>query len=97
MMAIPEKQRLLDISYIQEKAKSFGFFACGISKAEHLEDDEQRVETWLEKGMHADMLWMENNKEKRYDPTKLVDGAQSVITVSVSLCYKGKAAGRKQL
>ncbi len=39
------------------------------------------MEAWLAKGMHGNMHYLEKNKEKRYDPSKLVDNARSVITV----------------
>lgn len=67
--------------FIKSKAEKIGFFACGISKAHHLKEDEARMEAWLEKGMHSTMRYLEKNKSKRYDPTKLVNGAKSLITV----------------
>ena len=66
---------------IKAEAALLGFFDCGIARAELLEDDAARVETWLDKGMHGEMAYMERNREKRYDATKLVEDAQSVITV----------------
>ena len=39
------------------------------------------MEAWLAKGMHGNMRYLEKNKEKRYNPSKLVDNARSVITV----------------
>ena len=39
------------------------------------------MEAWLAKGMHGNMHYLEKNKEKRYNPSKLVDNARSVITV----------------
>lgn len=80
MSEIPLSKRLLETNWVRKQAKSIGFFDCGVAEAAHLEDEEKKVESWLEAGMHADMKWMEKNKEKRYDPSKLVEGAQSVIT-----------------
>ncbi len=67
--------------FIKSEAGKIGFFACGISKAQHLKEDEARMEAWLKKGMHGTMSYLEKNKSKRYDPSKLIDGAKSVITV----------------
>jgi epoxyqueuosine reductase len=39
------------------------------------------LENWLNKGLHGEMKYMENHFELRTDPTKLVPGAQSVITL----------------
>lgn len=66
---------------IKEEAKRLGFEATGISKAEFAKEDAKRMESWLEKGHHGEMGYLERNKEKRYDAGKLVESAKSVITV----------------
>lgn len=58
-----------------------GFDYCGIAKAQRLDDDALRLEQWLNKGMHGTMQYMENHFDLRIDPTKLVPGAKSVITL----------------
>ena len=58
-----------------------GFLQCGISKAGFLEEEAPRLEKWLNANMHGEMGYMANHFDKRLDPTKLVDGAKSVITV----------------
>jgi epoxyqueuosine reductase len=67
-------------AYIKALAKEEGFMYCGIAKALRLEDDERRLEEWLNKEMHGKMGYMENHFDLRVDPTKLVPGAKSVIT-----------------
>ncbi len=67
--------------FIKAEALKNNFSACGISPVQSLPEDEERMETWLAKGMHGSMQYLERNKEKRYNPAKLVEGAQSVITV----------------
>lgn len=66
---------------IKAEAKRLGFFDCGISKARFLHEEEKNVEKWLKKGFHGEMKYMENHFEKRLDPTKLLDGAKSVISL----------------
>ena len=66
---------------IKEAAKNLGFSYCGIAKAQKLDDDARRLETWLIKGFQGKMSYMENYFELRIDPTKLVPGAKSVITL----------------
>lgn len=66
---------------IKEEAYRLGFAHCGISKADYLEEDAPHLEQWLKKGMHGTMGYMERNFDKRLDPRKLVDGAQSVISL----------------
>ncbi|WP_425235850.1 tRNA epoxyqueuosine(34) reductase QueG [Ulvibacterium sp.] len=66
---------------IKEEAERLGFLSCGISKAAFLEEEAPRLEKWLKSGMHGEMHYMENHFDKRLDPTKLVDGAKSVISL----------------
>jgi epoxyqueuosine reductase len=66
---------------IKRFAKQLGFDYCGIAKAVQLDDDARRLESWLKKGYNGSMQYMENNFELRIDPTKLVPGAKSVITL----------------
>lgn len=66
---------------IKAEAQRLGFLACGISKAGFLEDEAPRLEQWLKAGMHGEMAYMENHFDKRLDPTKLVPGAKSVVSL----------------
>lgn len=66
---------------IKREASRLGFDGCGISRAERLDDEARILESWLTAGMHGSMGWMERHFEKRVDPTKLVPGAKSVISV----------------
>lgn len=68
-------------AFIKNKARQLGFMYCGIAKAEFLEEEAPRLEKWLNQGMHGKMGYMENHFEKRLDPTKLVPGAKSVVTL----------------
>lgn len=67
---------------IKEKSKKFGFQSCGISKAGFLEEEASRLEMWLKNNFHGEMKYMENHFDKRLDPTLLVEGAKSVISLS---------------
>ncbi|MEW7277345.1 tRNA epoxyqueuosine(34) reductase QueG [Aquimarina sp. 2201CG1-2-11] len=66
---------------IKTEAKRLGFLSCGISKAEFLETEAPRLENWLNQNRHGQMSYMENHFDKRLDPTKLVDGAKSVVSL----------------
>jgi len=67
--------------FIKATAQTLGFNYCGIAKAEKLEEDEKRLELWLNKGYNGKMAYMENYFDLRIDPTKLVPGSKSVITL----------------
>lgn len=67
---------------IKEKARKYGFESCGISKAEFLEEDAPHLENWLKNNFQGDMAYMENYFDKRLNPTLLVEGSKSVISLS---------------
>jgi epoxyqueuosine reductase len=67
---------------IKAKAKELGFLNVGVSKAEHMDEEAKRLESWLSKDYHGQMSYMANHFDKRVDPTLLVPGAKSVISLS---------------
>ena len=66
---------------IKQEASRLGFLSCGVSKAEFLEEEAPRLEQWLSQNMQGDMSYMENHFDKRLDPTLLVPGARSVVSL----------------
>src|SRR5215210_4888385 len=66
---------------IKSLARRLGFDYCGIAKAQKLDDDARRLESWLNNGYQGTMKYMENYFDLRIDPYKLVPGAKSVITL----------------
>lgn len=70
--------------WIKEQALALGFLSCGISKAGFLEDEAPRLEQWLNNKQHGKMGYMENHLDKRLDPTILVPGAKSVISLTLN-------------
>ena len=75
------KQQEAYSTFIKEEAKALGFLSCGIAKAGFLEEEAPRLEQWLRQGRHGEMHYMENHFDKRLDPTKLVPGAKSVVSL----------------
>lgn len=75
---------------VKAEAKRLGFQYCGISKAEFLEEEAPRLESWLKQNMNGKMSYMENYFDKRLDPRLLVDGARSVISLLLNY-YPSKA------
>mgnify|MGYP000577644840 CR=1 FL=1 len=66
---------------VKATAQALGFDFCGISKAEFLKEDAPKLEAWLKRGAHGKMSYMENHFDKRLDPTLLVPGAKSVVSL----------------
>lgn len=73
--------KLQHSSIIKAEAKRLGFDFCGISKAGFLEEEAPRLEAWLKANRHGKMEYMENHFDKRLDPTLLVEGAKSVVSL----------------
>jgi len=66
---------------IKESALRHGFMGAGIARAEHMDAEAVRLEQWLKQGYHGEMSYMANHFDMRVDPTKLVPGARSVISL----------------
>lgn len=66
---------------VREEALRLGFNDCGFARAGRLEKEERRLREWLNQDRHGKMGWMENHFEKRVDPTRLVPGSKSVVSV----------------
>ncbi len=69
---------------IRNYALQLGFDACGFAKAERLHTEAERLEQWLSKDRQGTMDWMANNFEKRVDPTLLVPGSKTVVSLLAS-------------
>src|SRR5690349_16857294 len=67
---------------IKQQALALGFDACGMSKAEKLEEEAVVLQAWLNQQMHGKMAYMANHFDKRTDPRVLLEGAQTVISLA---------------
>ncbi|KEO73295.1 tRNA epoxyqueuosine(34) reductase QueG [Anditalea andensis] len=76
-MSLPDKYA----SIIKSISKGLGFEFCGIAKAKFLEKEAPLLENWLNKNYHGQMAYMANHFDKRLDPTLLVDGAKTVVSL----------------
>lgn len=75
--------------FIKAAAGELGFTFCGFSKAEFLHEEAPRLEEWLKRSYQGSMSYLENHFDKRLDPTLLVPGAKSVISLVYNY-YPGK-------
>ena len=67
---------------IRQEAHRLGFEFVGIARAERMDEEARRLETWLNGNLHGKMAYMANHFDKRIDPRRLVDGAKSVISLT---------------
>jgi len=77
-------------AHIKKEALRLGFDGCGISKAEFLDAESERLRSWLEKGYHAGMEYMAQNIQKRCDPDKLLGETKSVVSMILNYYYPSK-------
>lgn len=66
---------------IKSEASRLGFLSCGVSEAGFLEEEAPRLESWLKANKHGQMQYMERHFDKRLDPTLLVEGSKSVVSL----------------
>lgn len=66
---------------IQQIARQLGFDDCRVSRARLAEHADQ-YRQWIDDGCSGEMKWLERGVERRVDPTQVVDGACSVISLA---------------
>ncbi|WP_057937177.1 tRNA epoxyqueuosine(34) reductase QueG [Algoriphagus resistens] len=82
-------------SIIKSTAKRLGFDFCGIAKAGFLEEEAPRLEDWLNRNYKGQMGYLANHFDKRLDPTKLVEGAKTVVSLVYNYYPKEKLSTGK--
>ena len=72
-------------SQIKAKAAELGFDAVGITTAEPVDvQHSEHYRKWLDAGCAGQMNYLHRNNDKRFDPAKLLTGAQSIICVALN-------------
>jgi len=88
---------------IKQEARALGFDAVGIARVTPGSPQTQtwfgRLTEWLERGYHATMGWMAKTPEKRADPSRVLPGCRSIISLGVNYlteqrAYEGPGYGR---
>ncbi len=69
---------------IAAEAARLGFADCAIAPASLGPQTSARLQDWLAKGCHGDMLWMEARSDQRADPATLWSDVRSVIMLGMS-------------
>lgn len=72
---------LKQTSHIKQYAKNIGFFACGMAKAEVLEEERERFDNYLQRGDFGEMNYLTRNFEKRLNPALVLENTKSIIVV----------------
>ncbi|GBD05137.1 Epoxyqueuosine reductase [bacterium HR20] len=69
---------------LKDYCHRLGFDAVGIARAEALDDQREHLNTWLTRGYHATMHYMERTSQKRLDPRQILPSARSIVVVAMS-------------
>ncbi len=77
---------------IRAEAHRLGFEFVGFARAERLDVEAKRLESWLSKGAHGSMGYMANHFDMRVDPTLLVPGAKTLICLTFNYFTDKKQA-----
>ena len=78
---------------VKKMAIEHGFMGAGIARAAFMEEEAVRLEEWLARGYHGEMAYMANHFDIRLDPTKLVPGAKSVISLLYNYATEDPGTG----
>lgn len=64
---------------------SLGFDACGFAAALPVDDEAvTRYDRWIEQGHNGCMRWAEGHRDLRRDPSLLLEGARTVISLALN-------------
>ena len=76
---------------IINKAYELGFQKIGFANADFFEQDQERLYSWIDKGYHANMQWIDKRKEERSDILKYFPNAKTVISFGYNY-YSGRGS-----
>ena len=85
----------LTFENISKLALEVGFDACGVASVHRLDDDAQFMDNWIAQGLHGEMDYLTRNCDKRYNPSLLVPGAQTVVVCLLTFEHSGRDYHRK--
>ncbi len=71
------------IEQIREESRRLGFFQIGVAQARPLPRTHE-FESWLDRGMHGEMAYLERQAEKRKDPSEVLEAARSILVAGMS-------------
>ena len=76
---------MMEVADIKRQALDLGFSACGIARAERVDDKtEQGLRKWLSDGMNAGMDYMDNYLDMRLDPRLIMPGLKTIVSVALN-------------
>jgi epoxyqueuosine reductase len=74
---------------LEAEARTLGFAAVGVARADAAPRTAERLRRWLDDGAHGDMIWMAETAERRGSPRGLWPEVRSVISLGMSYAPTG--------
>ena len=71
-----------DVLGIKSEARALGFTHVGFCSAAPDALASERLRSWLDRGYHASMAWMAKRADDRGDPSRVLPGARSIISLA---------------
>lgn len=81
---------MIEFETVKKVALSVGFGLCGVAKCRRFDGDEAFFREWLSCGYSSSLDYLQRNLDKRFDASRLVDGARTVVVCAVS--YKNSVS-----
>ena len=79
------EENILSSVWIKAEAERLGFSACGFAKAQPVDEGHRQFfHDWVQRGLHADMTYLERNMDKRSNPACLVEDCRTIISVALN-------------
>lgn len=73
---------------LKQDARESGFDWFAYRPAEPLREELANFRAWIDKGLHGEMQWLEKDPERRCDPSKVVEGCETVIVLGMNYLRK---------
>ncbi len=76
---------MLSADYIKKSAADLGFSACGVCKAEKMDNDYfESIKKYIAEGRNGTMDYLARNMDLRQNPQKLVEGTKTIVSVALN-------------
>ncbi|MBN2227475.1 MAG: tRNA epoxyqueuosine(34) reductase QueG [candidate division Zixibacteria bacterium] len=85
-----DDKRILSADFIKTSARELGADAAGIATADPVRNRETFL-AWLAAGGAGEMTYLEKYQDQRFNPGRLLPGAQSIIVVGVNYCQDSES------
>src|SRR3546814_13437710 len=80
---------------LDREARTVGFTAVGVARADAAPRSAARLRQWLDSGAHGDMIWMETTADRRGSPAALWPEVKSVIALGMSYRSEERRVGKE--